>query len=94
MSESVEPLNSEPVITKPIKVIEDSSDADLVAQDIKSRLSLGSNDHCDRRQTQVNGLCQMNGICESAASDELQSKTVETSHVNQSGESASNHFLL
>lgn len=89
MSEKAEPLHSEPIISK-VKVKQDSTDAETVAKDIKSRLSLANVELCDNRQT--NGVHQMNGTCESpeksseTTCDELKSNNVETSHTNQSGE--------
>ena len=88
VSENMESLNSEPIISK-VKVKQDSPDTDMVAKDIKSRLSLLTTDNCDKRQT--NGVHQMNGTCDSpqkspgSTCNEVESKNVETSHTNRSG---------
>ncbi|XP_058804640.1 N-alpha-acetyltransferase 30-like [Phymastichus coffea] len=88
MSEKAEfRAHSEPIISK-VKVKQDSSDADTIAKDIKTRLSLSNVELCDNRQT--NGVHQINGTCESpiqsseTSSDELESTNVQTSHTNQS----------
>lgn len=80
-----------------VKVIQDNSntDTDMVAKDIKTRLSLlSSSEKIDKIQT--NGVHQVNGTSEESSpvsletgSTELQSKNVETSHNIEPGRQTS-----
>jgi hypothetical protein len=80
---------SDPEAASKIKAMKRDSIADVTTLDIKSRLSLETTEACC--EPHVNGVAQMNGICESpqrtAAVIDLssQSKTMETSHLNQHG---------
>ncbi|XP_077279701.1 N-alpha-acetyltransferase 30 isoform X2 [Temnothorax americanus] len=72
-----------------IKAMKRDSIADVTTLDIKSRLSLETAEACS--EPHVNGVVQVNGICDSpqrtaAVTDHPpppQSKTMETSHLNQ-----------
>lgn len=82
---------SDPETAGKIKSIKRDSIADVTTLDIKSRLSLESTEACGE-QPHVNGVVQVNGICDSpqrtaAGIADLppQSKTMETSHLNQHG---------
>lgn len=80
---------SDPVAASRIKSKKRDSIADVTTLDIKSRLSLETTEACG--EPHVNGVAQVNGICDSpqrtAAVTDLspQSKTMETSHLNQHG---------
>jgi len=86
MKDGVEVSDSE--AASKIKAKKRDSIAD-VTLDIKSRLSLETTEACG--EPHVNGIAQVNGICDSpqrtAAVTDLssQSKTMETSHLNQHG---------
>lgn len=80
---------SDPEAVSKIKAKKRDSIADVTTLDIKSRLSLETTEACS--EPHVNGVAQVNGICDSpqrtAAVTDLspQSKTMETSHLNQHG---------
>lgn len=80
---------AEPEAAGKIKTMKRDSIADVTTLDIKSRLSLEATEACG--EPHVNGVVQVNGICDSpqrtAAITDLppQSKTMETSHLNQHG---------
>lgn len=80
---------SDPEAASKIKAKKRDSIADVTTLDIKSRLSLETTEA--RGGPHVNGVAQVNGICDSpqrtATVTDLspQSKTMETSHLNQHG---------
>lgn len=80
---------SDPEAAGKIKAMKRDSLADVTTLDIKSRLSLETTEVCG--EPHVNGVVQVNGICDSpqrtAVVTDLspQSKTMETSHLNQHG---------
>ncbi|EFN77598.1 hypothetical protein EAI_04062 [Harpegnathos saltator] len=73
-----------------IKETKQNSIADVTTLDIKSRLSLETTTET-RSEPHVNGIAQVNGICDSPqrtadiADLSLQSGTMGTSHLNQHG---------
>lgn len=97
-TESAESLDSETTTLNrsKVKVMQDisNSDTDMVAKDIKTRLSLLSgSEKSDKIQT--NGVHQVNGTCEELSPlspedkrIELESKNVDTSHNNESGKAS------
>lgn len=80
---------SDPEAADKIKAMKRDSIADVTTLDIKSRLSLETTEACN--EPHINGVVQVNGICDSPQRTAvvtdlpLQSKTMETSHLNQHG---------
>lgn len=84
---STEVNDSKTAVIK-IKEKKQSLIADVATLDIKSRLSLETTELSS--EPHVNGIAQVNGICDSPqriadATVSPQSETMETSHLNQHG---------
>jgi len=86
---SGEGMSDSEATTMKIKEKKRNSIADIATLDIKSRLSLETTE--TRSEPHVNGVVQVNGICDSPQRTadvndlSLQSETMETSHLNQHG---------
>lgn len=85
---SAEVNDSESAAIK-IKGTKQNSIADVATLDIKSRLNLETTE--TRTEPRVNGVAQVNGVCDSPQRTadvtglSPQSQTMETSHLNQHG---------